>query len=78
MQGIATLNPQRWGGGNSAGYSKNFAANGRNGQSLLDQGDDDGEFEQKMTRSKGIARCKRPLLPFLFSCGHGSNLRVGS
>lgn len=46
-QGIAMLNPQRWGGGGavtSNGYSKNLA---KDGEMLFDNPDDDGENDEE-------------------------------
>ena len=43
VQGIAMLNPQRWGGSVQNGYSRDLASNDRNGQILYEHEDEDGD-----------------------------------
>ena len=41
VQGIAMLNPQRWGGSVQNGYSRDLISNDRNGQILYEREDED-------------------------------------
>jgi recyclin-1 len=64
VQGIAMLNPQRWGGSsNQNGYSSNL---GRNGQMLFEH-DDEDEFEVKEKQVKQIVQ-REHRYPFSASC----------
>lgn len=59
VQGIAMLNPQRWGGGGAGiqmGYSKDLGNNDADGGTLFEVGDD--EFAHGEKDAASLIRCK--------------------
>jgi recyclin-1 len=53
VNGIAMLNPQRWGAQATSGYSADFNKN--NAENLLDDGDDSPKEEQRPGNSTAIS-----------------------
>ena len=64
VQGIAMLNPQRWGGSGSSGYSRNF--DDQNSRVPFQNVDED-EFEAKELRPTLAARCECSFIVGFFS-----------
>jgi recyclin-1 len=64
VQGIAMLNPQRWGGSGSNGYSRHFE--GRHGQALFERGDKI-DAEEKDVRPKSAASREYSFVRFAFA-----------